>query len=82
MPVPSQPKLHRPSQFAEWMRVSSPEVEGEEEGIVVEAVVTSVGVHVEELAGEGCVAEVVEEDEEHHELEAEDGAESARGPRE
>jgi hypothetical protein len=81
MPVPSQPKLHRPSQFAEWMRVSSPEVEGEE-GIVVEAVVTSVGVHVEELTGVGCVAEVVEEDEEHHELEAEDGVESAGEARE
>jgi hypothetical protein len=39
-------------------------------------------VHVEELTGVGCVAEVVEEDEEHHELEAEDGVESAGEARE
>lgn len=45
---------------------------------MVEAVETSVGVHVEELAGEGCVGEAVEEDEERHELEAEDGVESVK----
>jgi hypothetical protein len=65
------------------MRGFSLEVEEKEEGIVVEAVVTSQGAHVEELAGEeACVAEavqVVEEDEEHHELEAEDEVESATG---